>query len=261
MNLFFERSARTFLLFILFITVGIYSFCQDNYEIQVYASPTVGKDTTMVELHSNYSFIGNGAQKGVVSTNHMDRETIEITHGITSFFEVGFYIFNDIADMGRSNYVGSHLRPRVMAPESWHWPVGVSISFEGGFVKDGYDPDTWTLEIRPIIDKQLGNLYLAFNPTFDRTFVGADANRGLIFAPDFKFNYLIGKVWAPGLEYYGSLGPVTGFDPISVQQHQLFIAVDADFGPRWEFNAGYGFGLTPAIDRSIFKVILGYRFF
>ena len=46
---------------------------QDNYEIQVYASPTVGKDTTMVELHSNYSFIGNTAADGVVSTNHMDR--------------------------------------------------------------------------------------------------------------------------------------------------------------------------------------------
>ncbi|HTJ10816.1 MAG TPA: hypothetical protein VL547_02265, partial [Dinghuibacter sp.] len=57
-----------------------------------------------------------------------------------------------------------------------------------------------------------------------------------------------------------SLGPVTRFDPVPDQQHQLFFAVDADFDPRWEFNAGYGFGLTPSIDRSIFKVILGRRF-
>ena len=233
---------------------------QDNYEIQVYASPTVGKDTTMVELHSNYSFIGNHAAGGVVSTNHMDRETIEITHGVTPWMEVGFYIFNDIADMGRTNYVGSHIRPRVMAPTSWNWPVGVSVSFEGGVVKDGYDPDTWTLEIRPIIDKQLGPVYLALNPVVDLTFKGADAGRGAIFAPDFKFSYQIGKVWAYGIEYYGSLGPIQKFDPISLQQHQLFFAVDADFDPRWEFNAGYGFGLTPSIDRSIFKVILGRRF-
>ena len=127
---------------------------QDNYEIQVYASPTVGKDTTMVELHSNYSIIGNGAAEGVVSTNHMDRETIEITHGFTAWFEVGFYIFNDIADMRRTNYVGSHIRPRFMAPAGWNWPVGVSVSFEGGVVKDGYDADTWTLEIRPILSPQ-----------------------------------------------------------------------------------------------------------
>jgi hypothetical protein len=240
--------------------VAIPSQAQDNYEIQVYASPTVGKDTTMVELHSNYSFIGNRAAQGVVSTNHMDRETIEITHGWNSWFETGFYIFNDFGDMGRTNYVGSHLRPRVMAPAQWNWPVGVSISFEGGFVKDGYDPDIWTLEIRPIIDKQLGPVYLALNPVVDLTFVGADAGRGAIWAPDFKFSYQIGKVWAYGVEYYGSWGPITHFDPIREQQHQLAFCVDADFDPRWEFNAGYVFGLTPAIDRSIFKVILGRRF-
>jgi hypothetical protein len=68
-------------LFCLIFTSPLICFTQDNYEIQVYASPTVGKDTTMVELHSNYSFIGMPAQKGIVSTNHMDRETIEITHG------------------------------------------------------------------------------------------------------------------------------------------------------------------------------------
>ena len=114
--------------------ISLLSNAQDNYEIQVYASPTVGKDTTMVELHSNYSFIGNPASGGVVSTNHMLRETIETTHGFTPWFEVGFYIFNAIADMGRTNYVGSHIRPRVMAPLSWNWPVGASISFEGAHI-------------------------------------------------------------------------------------------------------------------------------
>jgi hypothetical protein len=260
MNCFSSNRKKSLPFFLIFFFSFCFSYAQDNYEIQVYASPTIGKDTTMVELHSNYSFNGLGKQNGVVSTNHMDRETIEITHGFTKWFEVGFYIFNDIADMGRSNYVGSHLRPRVMAPQSWNWPVGVSVSFEGGFVKDGYDPDIWTLEIRPIIDKQFGALYLAFNPTFDRTFKGADNTRGFIFAPDFKIDYQIGKVWAPGFEYYGSLGPVSKFDPATVQQHQLFVTVDADFSPRWEFNAGYGFGLTPSIDKSIFKMILGYRF-
>jgi hypothetical protein len=118
------------LLFVLFVTLQ--SKAQDNYEIQVYASPTVGKDTTMVELHSNYSFKGNPASEGVVSTNHMLRETIEITHGWTPWFETGFYIFNAFGDMGRTNYVGSHIRPRVMAPAQWNWPVGVSILDAGG---------------------------------------------------------------------------------------------------------------------------------
>jgi hypothetical protein len=36
--------------------------------------------------------------------------------------------------------------------------------------------------------------------------------------------------------------------------------VDLDLGPKWEFNAGVGFGLTPSSDRLIVKMILGYRF-
>src|ERR1700744_2261338 len=107
---------------------------------------------------------------------------------------------------------------------------------------------------------QLGLVYLALNPTFDVTWKGADAGRGLVFAPDFKFSYQIGKVWAPGIEYYGSFGPATHFDPVADQQHQLFIAVDADFDPRGEFTGGYGFGLAPSIARSIVRVIRGRRF-
>jgi len=36
--------------------------------------------------------------------------------------------------------------------------------------------------------------------------------------------------------------------------------VDLDLGPKWEFNAGVGFGLTPSTDQLIIKMILGYRF-
>jgi len=32
-----------------------------------------------------------------------------------------------------------------------------------------------------------------------------------------------------------------------------------NFGPRWEFNTGVGFGLTNATDRLIVKTIVGYR--
>jgi hypothetical protein len=42
------------------------------------------------------------------------------------------------------------------------------------------------------------------------------------------------------LEYYGAYGPINGFDPVAVQQHQLFLATNLDWGPEWEFNVGYG---------------------
>ena len=36
--------------------------------------------------------------------------------------------------------------------------------------------------------------------------------------------------------------------------------IDLNLGPKWEFNAGVGFGLTPNTDGLILKMILGYRF-
>ena len=78
--------------------------------------------------------------------------------------------------------------------------------------------------------------------------------------PAAKVSYNATPTVAIGLEYYGSLGRVTHFDRPRDQQHQLFPVIDLDLGPRWEFNAGIGFGLTPSTDRLIVKMILGYRF-
>ena len=61
------------------------------------------------------------------------------------------------------------------------------------------------------------------------------------------------------LEYYGALGPVSGFDPAPLQQHQLFGAVDLNLSPKWEINLGVGRGLTSSTDRLLVKTILGYR--
>lgn len=245
--------------FVLFLCSSV--LAQDNYEIQVYGSETVEKGHTMLELHSNFTFNGSKTVvDGVLPTNHVFHETIEITHGWTPWFETGFYFFNTIGSDGRTAYVGSHIRPRVAVPETWKWPVGVSISLEFGFQKAQYDANTSSLEIRPIIDKKWGPLYVAFNPTLDQSFKGPDQHSGMIFSPNLKTSYDLSKVVALGFEYYGSTGPFLHYYPLHQQEHQLFIAADLNFSSNWEFNAGYGFGLTSETDRSIFKVILGRRF-
>lgn len=234
---------------------------QDNYEIQVYGSETVEKGKTMFELHSNYTLNGSKTvTSGELPTNHVVHETIEITHGWTTWFETGFYIFNSIGDAGRTAYVGSHIRPRVAAPSSWNWPVGVSISTEFGFQKSAFSANTSTLEIRPIVDKKWNKLYISLNPTLEKSFKGPDQNRGLTFSPNVKGSYDVTKVVALGLEYYGSTGPFFHYDPIKQQDHQLFVATDLNVDPKWEFNGGVGYGFTSNSDRAIVKIIIGRRF-
>lgn len=234
---------------------------QDNYEIQVYGSETVEKERTMLELHSNFTLNGSTTSTdGTYPTNHVFHETVEITHGWTPWFETGFYFFNTIGSDGRTGYVGSHIRPRVAAPNSWHWPLGVSLSAEFGFQKAQYSTSTSSLELRPIIDKKWAGLYVSLNPTLDKSFAGSDPYRGFVFSPNVKASYDVSKVIALGLEYYGSTGPFFHYDLLKDQTHQLFIATDLNYSADWEFNAGLGYGLTQATDKAIFKIIVGRRF-
>jgi len=234
---------------------------QDNYEIQVYGVDTVAPGHTMVELHSNFTFDGSKTYAdGLNPTNHALHETVEITHGWNDWFETGFYIFTSERSGDGIDWVGDHIRPRVRVPEKWKWPVGVSLSMEFGYQRRQFSADTWTLEIRPIIDKTMGKWYWSFNPSLDRSFHGPGVNQGLVFSPNFKFSYDLTPKIAAGLEYYGSLGPITGFDPISQQQQQIFPAIDLNIAPQWEINFGLGVGLTGATDHLIGKMILGYRF-
>ncbi len=98
---------------------------QDNYEIQVYGLDTVAPKTTMLELHSNFTAEGSSPASGsrftadgLYPTNHAEHETVEITQGVNSWSEVGFYIFTSVRNGDGWQWVGNHIRPRVRAPDS-----------------------------------------------------------------------------------------------------------------------------------------------
>ena len=179
----------------------------------MYGYELVDPGHTMVELHSNFTIDGSKETvDGVYPTNHAEHETVEITHGFNDWFECGFYIFTSITEGQGWQWVGDHIRPRVAVPKKWHWPVGVSISNELGYQRRQYSPDTWTWEIRPIVDQKVGRWYWSLNPTLDRSFHGENVHQGVVFSPNAKFSYDLTRKVAAGLEYYGSVGPVTGFD-------------------------------------------------
>jgi hypothetical protein len=234
---------------------------QGNYEIQVYGADTVEPGHTMIELHTNLTVEGSkSTTDGTYPTEHQWHETLEITHGFTDWFETGWYVFTSAAPGQGWQWVGDHIRPRVRIPEKWKWPVGVSLSTEIGYQRALFSPDTWTWEIRPIVDQKKGKWYWSFNPSLDRSFHGPSVNKGLEFSPNFKASYDFTPKIAGGLEYYGAVGPVTGFDPLREQQQQIIPAIDLNLSPNWEFNLGVGVGMTQGTDHLLVKMILGYRF-
>lgn len=235
---------------------------QGNFEIQVYGSETTAPGTWMVELHSNAAIQGTTSQNAgpIRPTQDAVHETLEVTRGWTPWFETGGYLFTSIQQDQGWEWVGVHLRPRVRVPEDWGWPVGLGLSVEVGYQQSTYSLDTWTIEIRPIIDKQIGRWYFAFNPVLDQSLKGPGTHTGIEFSPQAKVSYDLTKVVSTGIEYYGGLGPVGSFLPASQQQQLLFAVADLNLDPKWEINFGVGVGLTHDSDGLIIKLILGRRF-
>jgi hypothetical protein len=134
---------------------------------------------------------------------------------------------------------------------------GVSVSTEIGCQRAVFSPDTWTWEIRPIVDKRLGRWYFAFNPALERSWHGPSAGQGLAFSPNFKASYDVTRNLQVGLEYYGNMGDITGFDPLYQQQQHIVPSIDYNLGPNWEFNFGVGVGMTRATDHLLVKAVIG----
>ncbi len=256
-----HRTLCLLALLSLFMLLPAAAHAQGNYEIQVYGSETVPPKTLMTELHSNFTPEGQKNYiDGVIPTNHQEHETLELTEGITKWSEVGFYVFTSEQNGHGVQWVGDHIRPRVRVPDSWHWPVGVSLSTEIGYQRAVYSPDTWTWEIRPIIDKTLGPWYLAFNPALERTWHGPDVNQGVGFSPAVKVGYSFTKVVSAGFEYYADYGNIVAPLPLHDQQQQIFAVTDLNVSPKYEINFGVGVGPTAGTDHLIIKGILGRYF-
>jgi hypothetical protein len=237
-----------------------WAYAQANYEIQVYGSDLVPPQNLMVELHSNFTADGQKTMvDGVYPTNHQEHETLELTTGLSSWSEVGFYVFTSEQDGHGVQWVGDHIRPRVRVPESWGWPLGVSLSTEIGYQRSWYSTDTWTWEIRPILDKTIGRWYFSINPALERTLHGPDVRQGFGFAPAAKIGYDFTRVVSGGIEYYADYGSIRDIAPVHDQQQQVFVVADLNVSPQWEINFGVGIGATGSTDHLILKAILGRR--
>ena len=210
---------------------------QENYEIQVYLSATAAPRTTLFELHSNFTGSGSTLRAGrVLPTNHALHETLEITHGFSDIFEVGFYLFASENVGDGVQFVGTHIRPRIRAPESWGLPVGLSLSTEFGPTDAKFDANAWGMELRPIVDQQRDDLSWAFNPNLEWALKGPDAGQGL-----------------RGVSVNPSLKLALKVRPKYAATSDFFLA------PEWELNIGYGLLVAGRGDENILKVIFGRR--
>jgi hypothetical protein len=205
------------------------------------------------------NFSGVACATTLPSNAYAEHESVELVTGLTSWSEVGAYLFTSEQMSPLISAVGGSLRYKVRAPGAWKWPVNVAFSTEIEYDDPRYSTDQWTWELRPVIEKAIGRWYLSVNPTVERTLVGAGVPIGMQFSPSAKAEFDVTDRISAGIEYYSAYGKIGAFAPPASRLQQAFGVIDLHVSPLWEVNAGLGAGMTPATNHLVAKVILGRR--
>jgi hypothetical protein len=224
-------------------------------EIQVYDGSLAPPGVFNLTLHDNYTPSGRTTPDfpGGIVPNHSLNGVPEWAYGVTDWFEAGLYLplYSISSNLGPM-LNGFKLRALFVSPDADERAFFYGINFEFSYNARHWDSDRYTSEIRPIVGWHIGSLDLVFNPILDNSYKGVSR---LDFAPATRIAWNLSKTWAVAAEEYDDFGPLRGFYSASAQSHQLFAVADWK-GDTLDVEGGIGFGLTPAADDLVLKLIL-----
>ena len=232
------------------------AFAQTD-EIQVYDANIAEPGVFNLTVHNNYTFDGLTSPRfpGGLVPNHTLNGVPEWAYGVTDWFEQGLYLplYSDSSNLGLV-LNGFKMRELFVVPHAAQQTFFYGINFEFSYNAEHWDPNRFTQEMRPIIGWHLGKLDLVVNPIFDNSWKGF---KNLDFAPSARVAYNISDKLAVAVEEYADFGVIEHFLPGDQQSHQVFGVIDYKCEP-FDIEAGLGFGLTPASDGLVAKLILSH---
>lgn len=224
-------------------------------EIQVYDAEISAPGMFNLTLHDNYTPSGrtSPAFPGGIVPDHTLNGVHEWAYGATDWFEAGLYLpLYSIASNLGPVLNGFKVRALFVSPDAADRTFFYGINFEFSYNAGHWDPNRYTSEIRPIVGWRSGPLDIIVNPILDNSWQGVSR---LDFAPATRIAWNFSKNWAVAAEEYDDFGPLRGFFPASEQSHQIFAVADWKRAP-FGVEGGIGFGLSPAADRLVLKLIL-----
>lgn len=227
-------------------------------EIQVYDGTIAPVGIVNLTLHNNFTPDGGRvpAEPGGVIPNHSLNGVPEWAYGVTKWFEAGLYLpLYSVTGSGAVLYNGFKLRTLFVEPHAADHRFVYGINFEYSFSAAHWEPHPYNSEIRPIIGWHLGRLELMFNPILDNNYEGFGK---LDFAPEMRVGWTLSRAFTVAAEEYDDYGPIEHFNGHDQQLHQLFAVTDYT-SQTVSVEFGVGFGLTPATDHRVVKLMFSWN--
>ena len=230
----------------------------DPYEFEVYPYATLSRG--MIEIESDNAVSANGFNQpdkglgGVYPSQGMWFSGEEITYGLTDRIETAAYVTFAQPSGHGFWWAGDkfRLRGRLFDPGTLPVDLGWYAELEWHKTPQFDDADL-ELELKPIIEKDIGRFSLVLNPVFEKVLYGGGHHKG------FEFGYRNGAYYrwlrylSPGVEVYGAIGLIDNSDPLDEQQHYIFPVLWGQLPHGVEYSVGPGFGLTGNSDHVLVK--------
>jgi hypothetical protein len=239
----------------------------DPWEFEVYPVQTLGKGVLEIEslnsvVADGHSEGGEGTSAGTFKSQGMWRTSLEVTYGLTDKIEAAAYL-NLAKPSGEPlQYAGSKFRLRGMFFDPGQYFVDLGWYVEMDVHKTPqFDDAKLELEVRPIIEKDVGRVQLIAEPIFEKPLVGEDTSGGFEFGYIAAAYYSLWREFSPGVEVYGGIGLMSDTDPLREQQHYIFPVVRGYLPYGLEYNFGVGLGMTHGSDQVITKLNIEFEHF
>jgi hypothetical protein len=180
----------------------------------------------------------------------------EFAYGVADWFELGILVPIATEASGRWQFDGAEFRGLFVVPHAAQRSFFYGANFAFAINQPRWSPDRNSFELRPIIGWHLAGFDLIFNPILESGLEGFKETR---FEPAARLALRLSRQWTVALEHHSDLGTIERVAPSYEQAHQLFAVVDYS-GQSTSVEAGVGFGLTPASDDLVFKLIISRDF-
>ena len=254
----------SYLLAVLYVLILPCKSYSQFYKIYGYLTPEAGEKEIVYWLSQipssdcSYSFFGKN-----VGRSGLFAHSAEIEYGLSNRFGIAMYFDFEKPKGEELRFIRTKaVVARYRFYEPYSRPIDLALYVEYKLPKKEYE-NKEELELKVIMEKNVGFHTLILNPTFEKAMSGVGVMEGVEFTFNCGYYYKESLTVQPGIEFYGKFGELRELEYFDKQKNYIFPTIDFFFGKKLNVNLhlGLGFGITESSDNVILKSILSYGFF
>ena len=229
------------------------------FELEVYPYKTAAQGEVELENFTTYTRRGNQDAPAPDNNKGLTRSSFEAGYGVTEKTEVAGYVdYAHARGQGDWDLKGSRAHVRTRFAEKGELPVDLGLYAEVEFPRK--DENDAELELRGIIEKDLGKWTFDVNPIFEKVVKGAEKNVGWELQYAASVIYRLDEHWHPRLDFFGDFGTLRDFEGRDEQKHLISPAVDIMFGHGLSASFGVAYGQTKASEQQLVRARIEWEF-